>query len=265
MQGCCSSWLQSPGWDAEHSFQRCKCSPSTHSAEEQRRWRAAPWAAPAYANSTHKCGAAQRVPSSMHTPPQKIGLQLRRCPGLWWSEPDQPRWLTSSLLTWGWSFFSPFSCASWMKFILHMNSSLSFLLSPHSYPCFFLLLLLVLLSPYSNIPRLPQYFGPYTELLIQFPRQHWSCMVVLTQETLILPLQSSVMFGHCSYIPTISTCGFQQSFWVCSSIFSFCLHLLCPATSVTSCDVSCPPFLAKPQACACFSLHPLAAMWYWAQ
>lgn len=54
MQGCCCSWLHSPGWDAEHSFQRCKCSQSTHSASlaEQRRWRAAPCAAAAYANSS---------------------------------------------------------------------------------------------------------------------------------------------------------------------------------------------------------------------
>lgn len=60
--------------------------------------------------AAHKCGAAHRAPSSMHTPPQKTGLQLRRCPGLWWSELDQPSWLTSSLLRWGWSLFSPFSC-----------------------------------------------------------------------------------------------------------------------------------------------------------
>lgn len=66
-------------------------------------------------------------------------------------------------------------------------------------------------------------------------------LVVLTQETLIIPLQSSVMFDHCSCIPTTSTCEFQQSFWACSIAFfsCFCVHLLCAATSVASYDFSC--------------------------
>lgn len=154
MQGCCSSWLHSPGWDAEHSFQRCKCSLSTHSAslaEEQRR-RAVPWAAPAYRNSSSQMWGSTNV--GLHPRcQQKIEVQLRRCPGLWWSELDQLSWLTSSLLTSSWSLFFH---ASWIKFILHMNSPLSFLLSPCRHPCFFLALLLVLLSPYSNVPRLPR-------------------------------------------------------------------------------------------------------------
>lgn len=154
--------------------------------------------------AAHNCGAAHRAPSSVHTPPQKTGLQLRRCPGLWWLELDQPSWLTSSLLTWGWSLFSPFSCASWCTWILFPFSS------PRSYSCFFPALCPVLLNPYQISQG---YLGSLdlTELLIQFPRQCWPCDPVLTQETLILPLQSSVTFGHCSCSPTISTCEFQQS------------------------------------------------------
>lgn len=152
--------------------------------------------------AAHKCGAAHRAPSSMHTPPQKTGLQLRRCPGLWWSELDQPSWLTSSLLRWGWSLFSPFSC-TWI--LLLPFSCLLAVTPAFSLHC----------SRFCKIHT--QISQGYlcslglTELLIQFPRQCWSCHIVLTQETLILPLQSSVMFGHCSWSPTISTCEFQQS------------------------------------------------------
>lgn len=74
-----------------------------------------------------------------------------------------------------------------------LNSSctwISFLLSPHGYPCFFLALLLVFLSPYSSIPRLPQYFGPYIELLIQFSRLCWPFQVVLTQKIWYFPFRA---------------------------------------------------------------------------
>lgn len=208
MQGCRSSGLHSPGWDAEPSFQGCKCSQSTRSASlaEQRSCRAAPWAAPANTNSSSQLqGSTQSSILGAHTSTENR-TALEKMPwtvviGAW------PAKLADQQL----SYVGPVTLLTFLMCILmHMNSPLSFLLSPHSYSCFFPALCPVLLNPYQISQG---YLGSLdlTELLIQFPRRCWPCDPVLTQETLILPLQSSVMFGHCSCSPTISTCEFQQS------------------------------------------------------